>query len=184
MEPGTYRAWGAMYEQLRRAFKVASILKSWWRATNAIRQGFPLLVIRVNVLSTIWKWEVDSLRLQVCVATAVLPPAPEDIGPGHERDLRVPPLSADHGAGYAALWSWGCDGLGGGCAPRYGAGHKELAPGHKAGRPRVRALLLGTGRDKGPSDPAPWAGLGCGGLLPPVPGGRGRGRFAAHCACP
>ena len=34
-----------------------------------------LSVILVNVLTTIWKWEVDSLRRQVCEQTAALPPA-------------------------------------------------------------------------------------------------------------
>ena len=32
-------------------------------------------MILVNVLTTIWKWEVDALREQVCVATMALPPA-------------------------------------------------------------------------------------------------------------
>ena len=75
MDPGVARALGAMYKQLRRAFKVAGCLGAWWRATNGILQGCPLSVILVNVLTTIWKWEVDALREQVCVATATLPPA-------------------------------------------------------------------------------------------------------------
>ena len=62
MDPGTCRALGAMYKQLRRAFKVAGALGSWWQATNGILQGCPLSGILVNLLTTNWKWEVDSLR--------------------------------------------------------------------------------------------------------------------------
>ena len=36
MDPGTCRALGAMYKQLRRAFKVAVALGRWWQATNGI----------------------------------------------------------------------------------------------------------------------------------------------------
>ena len=39
MDPGVARALGAMYKQLRRAFKVAGCLGAWWRATNGILQG-------------------------------------------------------------------------------------------------------------------------------------------------
>ena len=73
MDLGVARALGAMYKQLRRAFKVAGCLGTWWRATNGILQGRPLSVILVNVLTTIWKLEVDALREQVCVATVALP---------------------------------------------------------------------------------------------------------------
>ena len=62
MDPGTCRALGAIYRRLRRAFKVAGALSRWLQATNGILSGFPLSVILVNVLTTIWKWEVDSLR--------------------------------------------------------------------------------------------------------------------------
>ena len=75
MDPGVARALGAMYKQLRRAIKVAGCLGAWWRATNGILQGCPLSVNLVNVLTTIWKWEMDALREQVCVATVALPPA-------------------------------------------------------------------------------------------------------------
>ena len=61
MDPGTCRALGAMYKQLCWAFKIAGAL-GLWQATNGILQGCPLSVILVNVLTTIWKWEVDSLR--------------------------------------------------------------------------------------------------------------------------
>ena len=36
MDPGTCRAVGAMYKQLRRAFTVARALGRWWQATNGI----------------------------------------------------------------------------------------------------------------------------------------------------
>ena len=106
MDPGTRRALGAMYKQLRRAFKVAGALGLWWQATNDILQGCPLSAILVNVLTTIWKWEVDSLRRQVCTQTAALPPtldedAADDLDPGG-----LPPLK-DAGPGYAALGSSG-----------------------------------------------------------------------------
>ena len=73
MDPGTCRALGAMYKQLR-SFKIAWAFGLWWQATNGILQGCPLSVILVNVLTTVWKWEVDSLRRQVCAQTAALPP--------------------------------------------------------------------------------------------------------------
>ena len=74
MDPGTCRALRAMYKQLRRAFKIAGSLGLWWRATNAILQGCPLSVILVNVLTTIWKWEVDSLRRQFARGRPPFPP--------------------------------------------------------------------------------------------------------------
>ena len=106
MDPGTCPALGAMYKQLRRAFKVAGALGLWWQATNSILERCPLSVILVNVLTTIWKWEVDSLRRQVCAQTAALPPtldenAADDLDPG-----ALPPLK-DAGPGYAALGSSG-----------------------------------------------------------------------------
>ena len=61
-------------------------------------------MILVNVLTTIWKWEVDSLRRQVCARTAALPPdldedAADDLEPGAPLPLK------DAGPGYAALGS-------------------------------------------------------------------------------
>ena len=106
MDPGTCRALGAMYKQLRRAFKIVGAFGLWWQATKGIFQGCPLLVIVVNVLTTIWKWEVDSLRRQVCAQTAALMPAldedaAEDLEPGTPLPLK------DAGPGYAALASSG-----------------------------------------------------------------------------
>ena len=106
MDPGTCRALGAMYKQLRRAFKIAGALGLWWQATNGILQGCPLSVILVNVLTTIWKWEIDSLRRQVCARTAALPPvldeeAADDLEPGDLLPLK------EAGPGYAAPGSSG-----------------------------------------------------------------------------
>ena len=36
MDPGTCRALRAMYQQLRRAFKIAVVFGPWWQATNGI----------------------------------------------------------------------------------------------------------------------------------------------------
>ena len=62
MDPGMCRALGAMYKQLCRAFKITGALSFWWQATNGILQGCPPSVILMNVLITMWKWEVDSWR--------------------------------------------------------------------------------------------------------------------------
>ena len=106
MDPGTCRALGTMYKQLRRAFKIAGAFGLWWHATNGILQGCPLSVILVNVLTTIWKWEVDSLRRQVCAQTAALPPAlHEDAADDMELGALLP--LKDAGPGYAALGSPG-----------------------------------------------------------------------------
>ena len=104
MDQGTCRALRAMYKQLRRAFKVAGALGRWWQATNGILQGRPLSVIQVNVLITIWKWEVDSLRRHVCARTIALPPTLDEDAAA---DLEVqPPLPLkDARPGYAALGS-------------------------------------------------------------------------------
>ena len=61
MDAGTCRALGAMYKQLRWAFKIVRALGLWWYATNLILEGCPTSVMLVNVLTTIWKWEVDCL---------------------------------------------------------------------------------------------------------------------------
>ena len=111
MDPGSGRALGAMYKQLRRAFKLAGALGLWWQATNGILQGCPLSVILVNVLTRIWKWEVDSLRRQVCAQTAALPPTLDEDAAD---DLKLGPLPPRKdagpgyaGPGYAALGSSG-----------------------------------------------------------------------------
>ena len=106
MDPGTCRALGAMYKQLRRAFKIAGAFGLWWQATTCILRGCPLSVILVNVITTIWKSEVDSLRRQVCAQTAALSQAldkdaAEDVELGALLPLK------DAGPGYAALGSLG-----------------------------------------------------------------------------
>ena len=42
---GRCHAPGAMYKQLRRAFKIAGAFGCWWRAINGILQGCPLSAI-------------------------------------------------------------------------------------------------------------------------------------------
>ena len=106
IDPGTCCALGAMYKLLCQAFQIAGALGLWWPATNGILQGCPLSVILVNVLTTIWKWESESLRWQLCARTAALPPtldedAAEDLEPGAPLPLK------DAGPGYAALGSSG-----------------------------------------------------------------------------
>ena len=91
-----------MYKQLRRAFKIAGPLGRWWQATNGILQGRPLSVILVNVLIMMWKWEVDSLRQQVCPRTAALPPALDEEAAA-DLEVGAPLPFKDAGSGYAAL---------------------------------------------------------------------------------
>ena len=63
-------------------------------------------VILVNVLTTIWKREVDSLRRQACAQTAALPPALDEDTTDDLEQGALPPLK-DAGPGYAALGSSG-----------------------------------------------------------------------------
>ena len=65
----------------------------------------PLSVILVNVLTTMWKWEVDSLRRQVCAWTAALPPTLDEATADPEVGAPLP--LKDAGPGYAALGSSG-----------------------------------------------------------------------------
>ena len=67
----------------------------------------PLVGDALNVLTTVWKWEVDSRCLQVCVATAVVPPALEDVDSEDGRDPVEPPPLVDPGTKYVALGSSG-----------------------------------------------------------------------------
>ena len=60
----------------------------------------------IIILTTIWKWEVDSLRRQVCAWTAALPPIlDEDAAADLEEGAPLP--LKDVGSGYAALGSSG-----------------------------------------------------------------------------
>ena len=62
MAPGALRAVRGMYRQLRRAFKVLGCLGDRLQATNGILQGCPLSVILINMLTTVWKREIDTLN--------------------------------------------------------------------------------------------------------------------------
>ena len=62
MAPGAPRAVRGMYRQLRQAFKVLGCLGDWLQATNGILQGCPLSVILINMLTTVWKREIDTLN--------------------------------------------------------------------------------------------------------------------------
>ena len=73
VDQGTLRALAAMYRQLRRAFRLAGSLGEWWRATNGILQGCPLSLVLTNLLTSIWKMEIDDMRKHVVVATRRLP---------------------------------------------------------------------------------------------------------------
>ena len=72
MALGTLRAARGMYRQLRRAFKILGCLGDWGQATNGILQGCPLSVIFINMLTTVWKKEVDELRVGFAVQVASL----------------------------------------------------------------------------------------------------------------
>ena len=103
MDPRTCRARGAMYEQPRRAFKVARSLGLWRRATNGILHGCPLLVILLTILTTMRKWDINSITRQACLATAVLMPALGEANSDTEDgkgppDPELPPL-VDQGTG-------------------------------------------------------------------------------------
>ena len=74
MALGTLRAARGMYRQLRRAFKVLGCLGEWGQATNGILQGCPLSVIFINMLTTVWKREIDELRVGFGVQVRDLPP--------------------------------------------------------------------------------------------------------------
>ena len=76
MDDGVLRALAAMYRQLRRAFRLAGALGAWWQATNGILQGCPLSVILINLLTTAWKMEIDTMRRHVVVTTHLTPAAP------------------------------------------------------------------------------------------------------------
>ena len=68
--------------------------------------GVPFSVILVNVLTTIWKSEVDSLRHQVWAQTTALPLAPDEDAADDLEPGALLPLT-DAGPGYAALGSSG-----------------------------------------------------------------------------
>ena len=97
MALGTLRAARGMYRQLRRAFKILGCLGDWGQATNGILQGCPLSVIFINMLTTVWKKEVDELRVGFGVQVTDLPP-PAGSGPAPQCGGRA----AEGSAGCAA----------------------------------------------------------------------------------
>ena len=94
MDDGVLRALAAMYRQLRRAFRLAGALGAWWQATNGILQGCPLSVILINLLTTVWKMEINTMRRHVIVATAALPPLLEQPWAAPGQPLPSPRLRA------------------------------------------------------------------------------------------
>ena len=90
MDERVPRALAALYRRLRRAFCLAGAAGGGrWRATNGILQDCPLIVILINLLTTMWKLEIDHMRHHVVVMTTALPPLHKqpDMAPG-----RPPPL--------------------------------------------------------------------------------------------
>ena len=94
MDNGVLRALAAMYRQLRRAFYLAGALGAWWQATNGILQGCPLSVILINLLTTVWKMAIDTMRRHVVVTTAALPPLLEQPRAAQGQPLPSPRLWA------------------------------------------------------------------------------------------
>ena len=76
MDDGVLRALAAMYRQLRRAFRLAVALWAWWRTTNGILHGCLFSVVLINLLTTMWKMEIDTMRCHVVVTTAAARTAP------------------------------------------------------------------------------------------------------------
>ena len=107
IDPGTCRALGGMYKQLGRAFKIAGALGLWWQGTNGKLQRCPLSVILVNGLTTIWKWEVDSLHRQVWARTAAPPPPVLDVEAADDLEPGDPLPIKNAGTGCAVLGSSG-----------------------------------------------------------------------------
>ena len=63
-------------------------------------------MILLNVLTTTWKCEVDSLHRQMCARTATLPPTLDE-GAAADLETGAPLPLKDAGPGYAALGSSG-----------------------------------------------------------------------------
>ena len=120
-------------------------------------------MIPVNVLTTIWKWEVDSLRRQVCART---PPPLRDEDAAKDFELGAPLPLKDARPGYVVLGLSDADdthavALGAASLTRDGPRDGGMAAGQRPRRPRGQILLLvlgGTGRPRklapGSLDPA------------------------------
>ena len=89
MAMGALRAVRGIYWQLRRAFKVLGCLGDWLQATNGILQGCPLSVVFINMLTMVWKREINTLNAGFKVQARSLPPRREV-----DRQQEVP---SDHG---------------------------------------------------------------------------------------
>ena len=94
MDNGVPRALAAIYRQLRRAFRPAGALGAWWQATDGILQGCPLSVILINLLRTVWKMEIDTMRRHIVVTTAALLPLLEQPRAAPGQPLPSPRLRA------------------------------------------------------------------------------------------
>ena len=99
MDQDTLRA---LVWQLRRAFSPGGSLGEWWWATNGILQGYPLSVVLINLLTSMWKMEIDDMGKHVVVATRRLPP--RNFGPSLKGMPSAPELQ---GAGLAAVCNTG-----------------------------------------------------------------------------
>ena len=171
IDPGTCCALGALYRQLRRASNITGTFGLWWQATNGFLQGCPLSVILVNVLPTICKWEVDSLRCQVCAQAAPSPALDEDAAEDRETSGPVPRQRSRprlHRAQVVEVRGRHPGGGPGRCrSPEHSPRDGGVAADHGAGRPRGQVLLgpAGTLRHGGaaPGHPDP-----TGDVLPPA----------------
>ena len=95
---GIPRALAAMQQQLRRTIWPMGTLGEWWQATSSILKGCPLSVVLINLMTSIWKMEVDDMRKHVVVATCQLPP--RNVGLPL---LGMPSAPRPEGAGRAAV---------------------------------------------------------------------------------
>ena len=127
-------------------------------------------MILVNVLTTIWKREVDSVRRQVCARTAALPHVMgEDAAVDLEAGAPLP--LKDTGPSYAALRSSGYADPGGGpgrgLPPGDGPREGGVAANHGPRHPRGQVLLLQPRGTRRPGGPAPGSHNLAGGTFPP-----------------
>ena len=169
MDDGVLRALAAMYRQLRRAFRLAGALGAWWQATNGILLGCPLSIILINLLTTVWKMEIDTMRRHVAVTTASLPPlfeqpraapeqqpppaAPAGAGPG-ARGPMPPGVCGRHTGHHARAPARGAGG------PRLASGrgpHGRMAGGHRTERQRREVQLMADERPASASGHPAWS---------------------------
>ena len=156
MDPGTCRALGAMYKQLRRAFKIAGGFGLWWQATNGILKGCPPFGDPGECAHHDLEMG-GGLPAPSSMRTNGHPPAgsgrgrggrPGTGGPAPPQGCRprlrrggVVRLRGRHPGG----------GPGRGRAPGHGPRNGGMATDHGAGRPRGQVLLLGPGEQGAPA---------------------------------